>query len=97
MLKVNKLIELIEIANEQQKDFPIGTIFEYKNNLYVVKKTNEETINRKGCELEKEFLEELKYESFGCGDECPFGYLAVPVKLSEIETLILKGDANEKI
>ncbi|MFR4519031.1 MAG: hypothetical protein ACLT40_03595 [Fusobacterium sp.] len=92
MLKINNLVELIDIANvELEHDIPDGTVFEYKNNCYVVKYMGINHIGCKGCDIKEDFEEELKYDPFDCGDDCPFGYWAVPTKLSEIETLILKN------
>lgn len=53
MLKVNKLIELMDIADQNKADIPIGTIFEYKNNCYVVKKVIAKQLVVKGVILEK--------------------------------------------
>lgn len=97
MLKINNLVELIDIADvELEHDIPDGTVFEYKSNYYVVKKTLENfSVNcTEYCDLKEDFKNDIinsgnRFNT--CGDYCPFGIKSVAVKLSEIETLILKN------
>lgn len=97
MLKIKNLIELMDIADmELEHDIPDGTVFEYKNNCYIVKRIfgNCDAICTEQCNLKKLFADDIeKSDTFlhECIDNCPFGIKSVAVKLSEIETLILKN------
>lgn len=97
MLKIKKLVELIDIANvELEHDIPDGTVFEYKNNCYIVKRVlkNFDESCREYCDIEKDFdndIEKSDVSLHNCGDNCPFGWYSAAIKLSEIETLILKN------
>lgn len=96
MLKINNLVELIDMANILPKrKIPNETVFEYKNNCYVIKKvlkSMETCIDY--CYLKEDFDNDIEKSDIcmhNCGDNCPFGWYSVAVKLSEIETLILKN------
>lgn len=96
MLKINNLAELIDMANvELEHDIPDGTIFEYKNNYYIIKQALDcNTMCSKGCDIRNDFdndIEKSDIKLHHCSDDCPFGIKSVAVKLSEIETLILKN------
>lgn len=96
MLKIKNLVELIDIANvELEHDIPDGTVFEYKNNCYIVKQaSNVNTMCRKECDIRNDFNNDIGKSELDinkCHEECPFGVKSVAVKLSEIETLILKN------
>lgn len=100
MLKINNLVELIDIANvELEHDIPDGTMFEYKNNFYIVKRIFESCslVCTNHCDLKEDFENDIVNSHnclYACSDDCPFGTKSVAVKLSEIEALILTGGKN---
>lgn len=94
MLKINNLVELMDIVNIKLKHkIPNGTVFEYKNNCYIVERASDvSTMCSKGCNIRNDFNNDIGESELGinsCHEECPFGCYSIAVKLSEIETLIL--------
>lgn len=97
MLKIKNLVELINMVDIKLKhEIPNGTVFEYKNNCYIVKQaSNVDTMCSKECDIRNDFNNDIGKSELDinkCHEECPFGCYAIAVKLSEIETLILKNE-----
>lgn len=88
MLKINNLVELMVIVNTKLKrKIPNGTVFEYKNNCFVVKRIGTACVEC--CDISDDFDNEIGINN--CRRSCPFERYNGAVKLSEIETLILKN------
>lgn len=88
MLKITNLAELMDIVNTKLKHkIPNGTVFEYKNNCYIVERIGAACVER--CDISNDFDNEIGINK--CRRNCPFARYNGAVKLSEIETLILKN------